>query len=310
VDLGSVTVALSRDGFATVRNHFNLPVAFAVGPPELAAASFVLLSPPTAEVLPGEVFNVSFRFASDELGRSAVEVPVATNATAPFRIVISAVATQCVFEFRDEEGRPVSEVEITDAPSDAFTHTLFLENVGLGEIVAPPLRTNASGFVAMKSACPARIGVGMKCRVELVIFPSKFQQAACEFACIAEGREGRATVTMKVELSRQTMKIVNFVRIRDFGFVVSIGSLPILLECWQKTNEVFRVRKDFDRRMALLRREIDQLSVSKRSAVAVQAALGEEEGGTGGKWIKLAAPIAPVSRTAIAFMGELLRSFQ
>jgi hypothetical protein len=96
---------------------------------------------------------------------------------------------------------------------------------------------------------------------------------------------------------------------RDLGIVVIIGSLPILIECWQRKSEIVRTRRDFDARIALLRREIDRLSVSKRSSFAAQT-VSLEVAVTGGRWVGTAATLAPVSRTAITFMGEFLRSFQ
>jgi hypothetical protein len=182
--------------------------------------------------------------------------------------------------------------------------------VGQAEIGLPSFIMDTLPFVSLRHSCPRRIGVGDRCQIDFLFFPSKFQFPVHEFTCAAESSNVKALVKMQVELSEGALEIIRRKRFRNFGIVVIIGSLPILLECWQRKNEVMRVRRDWDARLALLRREVDRLSVSKRSSLGIQTSILEVETVTGGRWVRIQAPLAPASSTSIACMDNFLHSFQ
>jgi hypothetical protein len=124
----------------------------------------------------------------------------------------------------------------------------------------------------------------------------------------AEGSKVRKFLKVKVELDIRVYNYLKWRKWRNYGLVIIIGTLPMMIGCWSKKRERDRVNNEFVTRATALKREIDHLSVSKRSSVAAQtAAVAKNNVVMGGKWVRSAVPYRQTSTTSIELMDELLR---
>ncbi|OHS98247.1 hypothetical protein TRFO_35407 [Tritrichomonas foetus] len=300
-------VPINYQSLATVSvfNFFDLPVLYRIITNPEKEKVLSVKSPKNSVVDPGKNLSIIFAYSPVEVGRRVLAIAVSSNVTIPFYIELTAEAIMPSFNFIDHNGSIVDTLIYKLNSITTIEENIFLRNDG--NISIPIEKLEISSKMHLKSKCGNFLNIAEKCSIHFKIDPNVLLQKKNDIILEVVSCKKIQRINITVFLDDKIIVKMKLRKLLKYIFVLFLSVLPMFIQFYEVKFAFARVTRDYIHRESMLQKEIDKLSVSKRSSVAMQTSTPESKPFMG-RWVRSNLVSTPVSKHGIEMMTKLLEN--
>ncbi|OHT17098.1 hypothetical protein TRFO_41280 [Tritrichomonas foetus] len=291
-------------GHIVHHNFLNTSVTYRFHSIDNAKSDYeTAISPPNSDI----TFN--FTLIATKIGVNFYKIPITTNASHPFFIMIKAEVVTPNVLFVDYFGEKIDTIQFhaeDDFRKTVWAKSVYLQNNGKTDVEIGQFFVRSKMF-KISRACDKIIRQNETCRVDIhaLLKHLKNQTEESNLSLYVHGL--RLTCKISVTLGDKAMRKLEIIRTINFIIVIIIALLFPIYDIYTYYKKLSKLYNDLEIRFANFHAEVDKLSVSMKSSIATQAVIKHEEVSMG-SWIQASEVHQYITSEAIESLEEILNN--